>query len=208
MKVLYSPGKGKRWLSGKGERGNLMLAYQRVRIAPSSLQRLEGKIREVLKGARGRSLNHAITELNPILRSRDRYPLRTQQAHACKGKRQSRTLDQACQPPRSAVSQRVNGIEDTKARIHAAGQGWICAQPRFQGSRFKDEGLILPTGRFAAGLVFALFPVSTLGPVFASMVAALSVVQARPFQALPVRRRALGRRQMAYCTSHLPGERA
>ena len=40
----------------------------RLRIAPTSLQRLEGKIREVLKGARGRSLRTIITELNPILR--------------------------------------------------------------------------------------------------------------------------------------------
>jgi len=40
----------------------------RLRIAPASYQRLEGKIREVLKGARGRSLATVITELNPILR--------------------------------------------------------------------------------------------------------------------------------------------
>ncbi len=40
----------------------------KLRIAPESLKRLEGKIREVLKGARGRSLTHTITELNPVLR--------------------------------------------------------------------------------------------------------------------------------------------
>jgi len=40
----------------------------RLRIAPTSLKRLEDKIREVLKGARGRSLTQVITELNPILR--------------------------------------------------------------------------------------------------------------------------------------------
>jgi len=40
----------------------------KLRIAPTSLQRLEGKIRAVLQGARGRSLNHTIAELNPILR--------------------------------------------------------------------------------------------------------------------------------------------
>ena len=40
----------------------------RLRIAPSSLQRLQGKVREVLKGARGRSLSDTITELNPMLR--------------------------------------------------------------------------------------------------------------------------------------------
>lgn len=40
----------------------------RLRIAPSSRQRLEGKIRGVLKGARGRNLNHTIQELNPVLR--------------------------------------------------------------------------------------------------------------------------------------------
>ena len=38
------------------------------RIAPSSLERLKGKIREVLKGARGRSLSYTVSELNPILR--------------------------------------------------------------------------------------------------------------------------------------------
>lgn len=40
----------------------------RLRIAPASRKRLENKIREVLQGARGRSLSHTITELNPILR--------------------------------------------------------------------------------------------------------------------------------------------
>lgn len=40
----------------------------KLKIAPTSLKRLEDKIREVLKGARGRSLTAVITELNPILR--------------------------------------------------------------------------------------------------------------------------------------------
>lgn len=40
----------------------------KLRIAPTSLKRLEDKIREVLKGARGRSLTHTIQELNPVLR--------------------------------------------------------------------------------------------------------------------------------------------
>lgn len=40
----------------------------RLRIAPTSYQRLENRIREVLKGARGRSLSGTITELNPVLR--------------------------------------------------------------------------------------------------------------------------------------------
>ena len=40
----------------------------RLKIAPTSLKRLEDKIREVLQGARGRSLTTVITELNPILR--------------------------------------------------------------------------------------------------------------------------------------------
>lgn len=40
----------------------------KLRIAPSSLQRQEDKIRAVLKGARGRSLTTVINELNPILR--------------------------------------------------------------------------------------------------------------------------------------------
>ncbi len=39
----------------------------RLRIAATSLKRLEDNIRKVLKGARGRSLNTAISELNPIL---------------------------------------------------------------------------------------------------------------------------------------------
>lgn len=38
------------------------------RIAPSSLQRLEKRIRDVLTGARGRSLANTIQELNPVLR--------------------------------------------------------------------------------------------------------------------------------------------
>ena len=40
----------------------------RRRIAPSSLQRLERRVRAVLKGARGRRLSNTIHELNPLLR--------------------------------------------------------------------------------------------------------------------------------------------
>ncbi len=40
----------------------------RLRIAPASYQRLEKRIREVLKGARGRSLTYTIAELNPVFR--------------------------------------------------------------------------------------------------------------------------------------------
>lgn len=40
----------------------------KLKIAPTSLKRQEDKIREVLKGARGRSLKKVIEELNPILR--------------------------------------------------------------------------------------------------------------------------------------------
>ena len=40
----------------------------KLKIAPPSLQRREGKIRDVLQGARGRRLTKVIDELNPILR--------------------------------------------------------------------------------------------------------------------------------------------
>ena len=40
----------------------------RLRIAPASYQRLENRVREALKGTRGRSLIATIAELNPILR--------------------------------------------------------------------------------------------------------------------------------------------
>jgi group II intron reverse transcriptase/maturase len=40
----------------------------KLRIASTSLKRLEDKIRSVLQGARGRSLTNVIAELNPILR--------------------------------------------------------------------------------------------------------------------------------------------
>jgi RNA-directed DNA polymerase len=40
----------------------------RLRIAPESRRRLEGRIREVLQGARGRNLTRTIQELNPLLR--------------------------------------------------------------------------------------------------------------------------------------------
>jgi group II intron reverse transcriptase/maturase len=40
----------------------------RLRIAPTSVQRLEDKIREILKGARGRRLSYTIQKLNPVLR--------------------------------------------------------------------------------------------------------------------------------------------
>jgi RNA-directed DNA polymerase len=40
----------------------------RLRIAPLSLKGLKNKVRELLKGARGRSLGYTIEELNPLLR--------------------------------------------------------------------------------------------------------------------------------------------
>ena len=40
----------------------------RLRIAPASYQRLEQRVRDVLKGARGRSLSFTIQQLNPLLR--------------------------------------------------------------------------------------------------------------------------------------------
>jgi RNA-directed DNA polymerase len=40
----------------------------RLCIAPASSQRLENRVREILKGATGRSLRAAIAELNPLLR--------------------------------------------------------------------------------------------------------------------------------------------
>ena len=40
----------------------------RRRIARSSLQRLKARVREVLRGARGRRLTHTIQQLNPLLR--------------------------------------------------------------------------------------------------------------------------------------------
>jgi RNA-directed DNA polymerase len=40
----------------------------KLRIAPASYQRLEQRVRTVLKGANGRSLRHTIDELNPLLR--------------------------------------------------------------------------------------------------------------------------------------------
>jgi len=40
----------------------------KLRVASSSQKRLQDKIREVLKGARGRSLRQTIAELNPVLR--------------------------------------------------------------------------------------------------------------------------------------------
>jgi RNA-directed DNA polymerase len=40
----------------------------KLRIAPSSVKRLDDKIREVLHGARGRSLSSTIEALNPVLR--------------------------------------------------------------------------------------------------------------------------------------------
>lgn len=43
-------------------------ATPRLRIAGSSQQRLRARVREVLRGARGRSVGRAIEELNPVLR--------------------------------------------------------------------------------------------------------------------------------------------
>jgi group II intron reverse transcriptase/maturase len=54
----------------------------KLRIAPSSLKRLEDKIRAVLKGARGRSLPRVIAELNPLLRGWMAYFKLTETKHA------------------------------------------------------------------------------------------------------------------------------
>lgn len=40
----------------------------KLRIAQASLKRIEAKVRETMKGSRGRSLRYTIEELNPILR--------------------------------------------------------------------------------------------------------------------------------------------
>jgi len=50
--------------------GYSLTAHQtpKLKIAPTSLKRLEDRIREVLQGARGRRLTKVIDELNPILR--------------------------------------------------------------------------------------------------------------------------------------------
>ena len=45
----------------------------KLKIAPTSLKRLEDKIREVLQGAQGRSVTKVIDELNPILRGWTAY---------------------------------------------------------------------------------------------------------------------------------------
>jgi group II intron reverse transcriptase/maturase len=43
-------------------------ARPQLRIATHSRQRLVGKVRQLLRGARGRSLRHTIEQLNPVLR--------------------------------------------------------------------------------------------------------------------------------------------
>jgi RNA-directed DNA polymerase len=40
----------------------------RLRLAPESVQRLTGKVRELMREGRGRSLVHTIETLNPVLR--------------------------------------------------------------------------------------------------------------------------------------------
>lgn len=57
----------------------------RLRIAPTSLKRLEDKVREVLKGARGRSLTYTIAELNPVLRGWAAYFKLTETKSALEG---------------------------------------------------------------------------------------------------------------------------
>jgi RNA-directed DNA polymerase len=57
----------------------------RLRIAPASYQRLEQRIREVLKGARGRSLSFTIQELNPLLRGWAAYFKLTETKTALEG---------------------------------------------------------------------------------------------------------------------------
>ena len=75
-------------------------------------------------------------------RSRDRYPLRTRQAHACKEARQSRTPDQTCQRVRSALTQWVRGIEGGEANFHKDFQDETSGQLRNLGSSiapFPDD---------------------------------------------------------------------
>jgi RNA-directed DNA polymerase len=51
-------------------------------IAPSSIQRLKGKVRELMRMGRGRSLAHTIEELNPLLRGWINYFKLTQTQRA------------------------------------------------------------------------------------------------------------------------------
>jgi len=50
--------------------GYSMTAHRdtRLRIAPESIKRLMGRVRELMRAARGRSLTHTIESLNPLLR--------------------------------------------------------------------------------------------------------------------------------------------
>ena len=57
----------------------------KLRIAPASLKRLEDKIREVLKSARGRSVRRTIEELNPVLRGWAAYFKLTETKRALEG---------------------------------------------------------------------------------------------------------------------------
>ena len=54
----------------------------KLRIAPPSLDRLENRVRELLRGARGRSLNQTIEHLNPLLRGWSAYFKLTQAQQA------------------------------------------------------------------------------------------------------------------------------
>ena len=58
----------------------------------------------------------------------------TQQAHACKEVRQSRTPDQTCQRVRSALTQWVKCIEDEEANVHKDFRDRASGQLRNLGS--------------------------------------------------------------------------
>ncbi len=120
----------------------------RLWIAPRSLQRLQGKVREVLRGARGRSLTRTITELNPMLRGWMAYFRLTESRQALEGldgwirhKLRCILWRQWKRPTTRARNLRKAGLTEDRARHSAAnGRGpWWNARASHMNAAFPKS---------------------------------------------------------------------
>jgi RNA-directed DNA polymerase len=102
----------------------------RLRIAPESVQRLMQRVRERLRSGRGRSLSHAIEDLNPLLRGWIGYFQPTQSKGILETldgwvRRRLRCLlwRQWKRPRTRARKLRALGLDTERARLSSNGRG-------------------------------------------------------------------------------------
>ncbi|MHA6892449.1 reverse transcriptase domain-containing protein, partial [Ralstonia pseudosolanacearum] len=130
--------------------GYSMTAHRqaKLRIAPESLQRLTGRIKELMRKGRGRSLVHTIAALNPVLRGWIGYFRHTQSKGLLEeldGWVRRRLRCQLWRQAKSRATRTVmlrrQGLEERRARHSASnGQGpWWNAGASHMGAAFPKR---------------------------------------------------------------------